>query len=264
VIHAEDGFGSDEAERLKSRRVWSRRLFLNRISGLVVPSRTLADIARTQFRIRPQLVRWIPNGIDTQRFAPARNESLRHAWGVGPDEVLFGFVGRLGEEKNLDSAIRAVARTPAPGVRFVVIGDGPCRAALQSLSEELGLGTRVIFAGVSPDTAPVYGAFDAFLLSSRTEQMPMSLLEAMACGLPAVCTDVGDCGEMLGTRELPHLVPRRNVEALASALSALAADPQLRANAGARNRKRVETQYSLSGMLAAYERIYETGSVSAA
>jgi glycosyltransferase involved in cell wall biosynthesis len=261
VLHTEDGFCADEADGLKRRRVWSRRVVLNRTSGMIVPSRTLANIAVKRFGVHPRLVKWIPNGIDTDRFAPRRNDSLRRAWGIAPDEVLFGFAGRLGAEKNLNLAIQALAQAHAPTARLALIGDGPCREDLESHAARLGVAGRVLFVPKTADIAPFYNALDAFLLTSRTEQMPLSLLEAMASGLPAICTNVGDCSEMLSTRDFPYLVPSGDVAKLASALETVAASPSERATAGSANRARVLQQYKLEEMISAYERIYDTGTV---
>ena len=110
-------------------------------------------------------------------------------------------MGRLAPEKNLGLLLRAVAASGIAGVRVVLAGGGTCRAEWEALAADLGLGSRVIFPGFLADPASCYGAFDLFAMSSDTEQMPLALLEAMAAGLPAICTDVGDSAEILGSRD---------------------------------------------------------------
>jgi glycosyltransferase involved in cell wall biosynthesis len=114
----------------------------------------------------------------------------------------------------------------------------------------------MMFVGTTPDTAPYYAAMDVFVLSSVTEQMPMSLLEAMACGLPAMCTDVGDIREMLGRPGAPVLVPSGNLEAYMSSLQSLAVDTELRQRLGRQNRERCVAEYSLEKMVREYEEEY--------
>ena len=222
VLHHEHGFGPDEALRLHRRRVILRRLLLNRIHRTLVPSKRLLDIALTQYRIRPEKVRYIANGVDVERFRPRRNHDLRRQWAVADGEVLFGYVGQLREEKNLSLLIRAFAMAGLDNARLVFVGDGECRRELEELVRDLAIMDRVIFAGNVLDPAPCFGALDAFVMSSTSEQMPMSLLEAMASGLPALGTDVGDLRQMLGNPGTPALVPSADLEAYTGSLRSLA------------------------------------------
>ena len=111
---------------------------------------------------------------------------------------VIGTVAALREEKDLGRLIRAFAitssQTPA---RLVIVGDGPERAGLEQLVARLDVGDRVSFTGHRDDTPSLYSGFDLFALTSDTEQMPMSVIEAMASGLPVVSTDVGDVRAML-------------------------------------------------------------------
>jgi glycosyltransferase involved in cell wall biosynthesis len=107
-----------------------------------------------------------------------------------------------------------------------------------------------------------YQAFDVFVMSSVTEQMPMALLEAMACGLPAVCTDVGDTAQMLDTAAAPSLVPSSNLEAYTEALRAAAARPDWRMLAGTSNRARCVEHYSLDRMVQEYSALYRSAVAS--
>lgn len=248
-IHTEDGFGPEERDRQLPRRVWTRRIFLRR-TAVVVPSRNLWRIATEQWRLNPARVRYIPNGIDLGRFARAEASMLP---GEGP---VIGCVAALRVEKNLHRLIRAfhlVARDmPA---RLVIVGDGPERGALEQLVASLDITTQVRFAGHVPEPAPLYRAFDVFALTSDTEQMPMTVLEAMAAALPVAATDVGDIKEMLAPENRAFIVPR-DERALADAFLALLRQPEVRRSVGAANRARAERDFDQEVMFAAYAALF--------
>jgi glycosyltransferase involved in cell wall biosynthesis len=256
VVHAEDGFGPDEAVSLKRRRVLARRFVLRNVFATVVPSRTLWSAAIHQYQLPESRVRLIRNGVDLARFRPNLNRSWRRARNIPDNDVLIGFVGALRPEKRLDHlllAFSSVARRPA---RLAIVGDGPCRNQLGDLSRSLELADRVVFAGHMTDPAPAYASFDLFALSSVTEQMPISLLEAMATGTAAVCTDVGDVAEVIGDSPFPCVVPVDDLGAFKQALSTLVSDAWLRRRLGDHNRRRAEANFCERRMLAEYRQLY--------
>ena len=256
VVHLEDGFGADEAAGLKTRRVLARRAILGGIHATLVPSRTLLDIALHQYKLPPAKVRFIPNGIDVDKFRNEPDLTWRQSLGISPETLLFGFVGLLRPEKNLEFLIRAYAAADLPGSKLVLVGSGGCREELERLTAELNLGDRVLFAGHAAEPARCLAAFDVFVMSSSTEQMPMALLEAMACGLPAVCTAVGDTGELLGSAEPPTVIPKTDAAGYAQALRTIAADPELRRRLGAANRARCLERYTLERMANEHASLY--------
>jgi glycosyltransferase involved in cell wall biosynthesis len=247
-LHMEDGFGPEEHACQVPRRVLARRLLLRRTT-VVLPSRLLWRIATETWRLPQSSVRLLPNGIDVARFAAACPRK-----GVQP--IVIGTVAALRPEKNIGRLIRAVARlraaTPA---RLVIVGDGPERATLQALAAAEGVGAQVEFAGHRADPAPFYAGFDIFALSSDTEQMPLSVLEAMASGLPVVTTDVGDVADMLDAANRPYVVARED-GALADALACLAAQSDLRAALGAANRARAKAKFAETDMVAAWRDLF--------
>ena len=251
-VHIEDGFGPEEQAGQLRRRVLLRRLALRR-AVVVLPSRTLCAIAEQAWRLPARCLRYIPNGIDLARFTPAAAPEPP-PW--PRDLPVIGTVAALRAEKNLARLLHAFAavraRQPA---RLVIVGDGPERAALAALAEALGLTGHVIFAGATEDTPRAYRNFDVFALSSDTEQMPLSVLEAMACALPVAASDVGDVAAMLDAANRPHVVAR-DAGALAGALAALLADPAAARAIGAANRARAGQEYDQARMFAAYAALF--------
>jgi glycosyltransferase involved in cell wall biosynthesis len=155
--------------------------------------------------------------------------------------------------------LEALARLVAEGhdVHGCLVGGGPLERALREQAAAAGLGDRVRFTGPVTDTAPCYATFTVFALSSRTEQMPIALLEAMACGLPVVATDVGDVRAVLPPSGAAHVVPREDPAALAAALRPLLADAALRARLGADNRRTVEQHFAAGPCLDRFVQVYE-------
>lgn len=245
-VHHEDGFGPGESQRRLLRRNWMRRLLLRSVDVLV-PSHTLERVARTEWGLGARL-QVLPNGVDTARF-------LQRA-GAASSAPVVGTVGGLRAEKDHATLLRAFARVPAPA-QLRIVGDGPERASLERLATELGIGGRVRFTGARADVLPELQQLDVFAMSSSTEQMPLCLLEAMACGLPVVATDVGDVRVMLPEGSRGGLVPAGDVDGLARALTALCADPLRRQREGAANRQHCVAHYELDACLAAWLAAYE-------
>lgn len=254
-VHVEDGFGPEERQAQLPRRIWLRRVFLHR-RPTILPSQNLLRIARTIWRLRTDDTHYIPNGVDIDRF---RGSEPGHEWpGDGP---VIGTVAALRPEKNIARLIRAFgivcAQRPA---RLVLIGDGAQRAELQMLAAKLGLADRVHFEGHVPQPDALLASFDIFAMSSDTEQMPISLLEAMAAGRPVVATNVGDIGSMLPSAAHPFVTPCED-GALAAALLELVANPALRRELGDANQAKATKSYSQAKMLGQWSDLLEAGAM---
>ena len=240
-LHVVDGFGPEERAIQLPRRVLLRRIAL-RSTPVVVPSRNLFRIASEIWKLPPKVMRYVPNGVDLARFA---TDGTRR----GAGEPVIGTVAALRPEKNISRLLRAFAMLPAG--RLVIIGDGPERPALEALAGSLGVADRVQFAGYHQDTPAFYAQFDIFALSSDTEQMPLSVIEAMASGLPVVSTAVGDVRLMVAAENAEFIVPLDEV-ALAGALAALSGDREARRRLGQANLAQAQCYFDQAAMFAAH------------
>lgn len=253
-LHCEDGFGPEEAGRQIPRRVWTRRLAIGGRCELVVPSRTLETIARTVWRIPESRCHFVPNGIELDRFADA--EPLPTPF--EPEHIVIGTLGMLRAEKNIGRLLRAFATLEDLPVRLAIAGDGPAAADLKAQADRLGLGARVAFLGHTDAPERAQATFDIFALSSDTEQMPYSVIEAMAAGLPVIATDVGDVRQMLAPSVTEECVVAREDEAaFAARLRWLVTDAAAANRIGDANRAHVSTTYGLDRMLETYDRLFQ-------
>lgn len=253
-IHHEAGFGKEEAERQLSRRVRLRRSALRGARLVVVPSRTLERIALDEWKLPRARVAYLPNGIDGNRFAQARN-SARPLDGGRP--MIIGSLAPLRPEKNISRLLRAFAiaheRTQ---VRLMIAGDGADRARLEAQARELGIAQFVQFLGAVDRPEKVLSELDLLALSSDTEQMPNAVLEAMAAALPVASPDVGDVRTMLAAENAPFVVARDDGTALGHALIALAEQPELRREIGLANLARVQEEFSHTIMVSRWRSVF--------
>jgi glycosyltransferase involved in cell wall biosynthesis len=199
----------------------------------------------------------IPNGVDLQAYAPRSGAALREALGIAADTRVVSTAGRLVEVKRLDLLIRAFATAPAAeSATLVIAGDGPLRGDLEALVRQLGLEARVLLLGLRDDVADILAMSDLFCLSSDSEGMSRTLLEAMAIGLPAVVTDVGGNRELVADTVSGSLVPPGDPAAFAAALDRLLASAPLREQMGRAARERADG-FSLDRMTQRYLLLYE-------
>lgn len=196
----------------------------------------------------------VPNGVKVRSRSPATGARIRSEFKIPPEAFVFLYAGRLNEVKRLPILLRAVALW-APEfrarTRLILAGDGPDREALQELCATLGINVSVTFAGARADVGDVLSAADAFVMSSRTEGLPMALLESMAASVPCVATAVGGIPELL--RDGAGLVvPPDSPEQLAMAMQRLVNEPTLRADLARTGLSRVQQHYSLDAVVTRY------------
>jgi L-malate glycosyltransferase len=201
----------------------------------------------------------IDNGIDVDRYAaPPDRADLRRRLGLDPARRYVAHVARLFPVKDQATLLRAFARVaPArPDVDLLIAGDGPLRGELEKQAADSGLTGRVRFLGVRSDVPDLLRSADAFALTSVSEAASLTLIEAMAAGLPIVATDVGGNPELVRPDREALLVPRGDDGATAAALGRLLDDRELAARLGSAARARAHEKFRLERTVEAYRRLY--------
>jgi glycosyltransferase involved in cell wall biosynthesis len=253
LVHHEDGFNEDEAERLSPKRNRYRRLGLKAAWRLVVPSERLEKIARRHWG---QEALRIPNGVPVAAFAGSPEPGAIPGFERQADEVVIGTVAGLRAVKNLPRLVRAFAAMTHRPARLVIVGEGPESEQIAAEARAKGVAARVLMPGFLAEPARWIGHFDIFALSSDSEQFPISLVEAMAAGLPAVATAVGDVPGIVAEDNKPLIVAPEDEAGFAAALDCLADQASLRRAVGEANRALARDRYDEAGMIAAYARLY--------
>lgn len=200
----------------------------------------------------------IPNGITLPPAPTAQaRAAARETLGLSADDLVVGILARLAPVKAHEVLLEAVAKL-APGhprLRLVCVGGGEREAELARLAEELGIADRVLWAGMRRDVAALVPAFDVACLTSRFECAPLSVIEAMAAGVPVVVSDVGAVRDMVADGVEGLVFPAGEAGALADALHRLAADPALRASMGSAGRVRAERDFRIENTAARYQQL---------
>ncbi|MCB9926584.1 MAG: glycosyltransferase [Planctomycetaceae bacterium] len=210
-------------------------------------------------RFPSEKVTLIPNGVDTYRFRslPDSGLAVKTKLGIPPAAPVCGIVAALRPEKNHTLFLRAAALTAKqrPDAHFIIVGDGPERAKLERLAIEAGVASSTHFVGSRSDVPQVLSSFDVFSLTSHNEANPVSILEALACEIPVVSTDVGSVAESVADGSTGYLVKPGDANALANHWIKLFADPGLVRTFGSAGRATVEANWSLDTMVKGYERL---------
>lgn len=242
---------------------WLRR-FLDR--RLVAPAAdvilTVSQADRRRMieveRVDPEKVVFLPSGVAGHE--PKNRRSVRQELNLPPDAPVVGVVCGLRPQKALDVLVRASATLAeaAPGVRVLVVGDGPERSALEGLVAELGLSGTVTFLGAwAPEDVPDFlEEIDVGALTSDFEGTPLAVMELMAAGKPVVATSVGGVPDLIEDGIHGLLIPPRRPDALARALAALLVDPAQRARMGAAARDRQQREFDFRSTVSSVEDLY--------
>ncbi len=255
VVHHEDGFNEDEAERLMPKRNWFRVAALLGAYGLVVPSLVLKDIAKAVWKQPVRKTHRIANGIATAPYALPPQKEAFPGFAKRDNEIVVGTVAGLRTVKNLPRLVRAVAAA-GPNIRLAIAGSGPEKDAIEAEAKRLGISDRLMLGGFLQEPARFIGLFDIFALTSDSEQYPISLVEAMAAGLPAVATDVGDIVNMVSPENRDFIMPKSDETGLAGAIRSLANDEKLRKTIGAANARLARSEYDEQQMFNRYRKLY--------
>lgn len=202
-------------------------------------------------------IKIIDNGIDLAPFdsaAPRLASELNKG-----SRLLIGTVGRLVAQKGMTFFLSAAQQLlkEFPGLLFAIVGDGPDRARLEQMTQDLGIDKKVRFTGARNDMPSVYASLDVFALASIGEGLPMALLEAMASGTPVVATEVGAVPKVVLPGKSGMLVRPGDAGELAQAIACLVRDPGLRERLAQNARQQVREQFSSQVMTQNYCRLYD-------
>lgn len=266
IVHAEHGRDVADPDGTNRRYRAMRRWLQPFIARYVAVSADLETWLRESVGIAPGKIACIPNGIDIGRYAEAAGScELRPLLGAfaPPGTIVVVNVGRLDPVKDQAGLIVAFklltdsSPAMAARLRLVIVGEGICRKTLETHIARLGLRDRVCLLGDRKDVPGVLAECNVFALSSVAEGIPLTLLEAMAAGLPVVATRVGGVGEVVVDGVTGTLVEPSDSAALAQALRGYVEDESLRHQHGEAGRERVEQHFSLHAMLAGYTSLYD-------
>jgi glycosyltransferase involved in cell wall biosynthesis len=245
----------------RPKRIIANRLLLERRDRVVAVGQAVREALIHNEGIPDARVEVIYNGIDLSAYARSEGarEAARRALGLGADELVILQVARLDPLKDHATAIRTmerVART-RPDVRLVLVGEGQEEGMIRDMIQQRNLGAFVQLLGLRTDVGRLLPAADMFLLTSVTEGIPVTLIEAMAANLPVVATRVGGTAEVVGQDETGRLVPAGDDAGLADAILGLGADADLRHRMGRLGRQRAWELFSEERMHHGYRRLYD-------
>lgn len=245
----------------RRKRIIANRLLLERRDRVVSVGKAVKRALIANEGILPQRIRIIYNGIDLSAHQNGyhNREAIRREIGVGPGDLVVIQIARLDYLKDHATAIRTIARVVQrrPATRLVLVGDGPEREKIETLTREKKLEANVRLLGLRTDIGRLLPAADLFLLTSISEGIPLTVIEAMAAGLPVVATQVGGMPEVIEADQSGLLVPSGDDAALAEAVLRLADDPHLRRQLGLAGRARAYALFSETRMHSEYQRLYQ-------
>jgi glycosyltransferase involved in cell wall biosynthesis len=239
---------------------WLNRRLTNITDAFIAAAQPHARHLVHSERLPAPRVWVIPNGVDTDRYRPSRPDSkIRAELGISSGAPLAGIVAVLRPEKNHEFFLQVARRVrhEVPDAHFLVVGDGPRRGDLESLARQLELSKCVHFLGQRTDVPDVLNLLDVFVLTSRMEANPVSILEALASGTPVVATRVGSIGETVLDGRNGYLVEPGDASSMATRLAELLQDPARARQFGSAGRRHVVQNWSLERMVSGYQELIE-------
>lgn len=236
---------------------WVDRRLAPRAQRLIGNSNSVAEFYRDQ-GFPTDRIAVIPNGIDLPELPTDARERAREALEIPADCHVVGYVGRLAAQKRVEDLIWAfeLVRVLQGNVVFIIVGDGPKRESLEAFAVKLQIADRVRFLGHRGDVGSLMPGFDLFWLASDFEGLSNSVMEAMACGIPVVASDIPPNRELVVSEKTGFLVPVGDRVAFAQLAEKLLLDRDLAARLGAAGRERIRTEFSIDRMVRGYVDAY--------
>lgn len=262
VVHTEHG--KHYAQRLRTR--WLGRWAGRYADKFCCVSADIADEVRRTRVVPNAKILVVPNGIDVARFAQtvsaanleSKTDNLKSDLGIPAQAPVIGTIGRLNEVKRQDVLIRGFAKLAArrPDAHLVVVGDGPLRGELEALAASTARAGNIHFVGYQSQPERWLQTMDIFALTSRSEGMPLSILEAWAAGVPVVASAVGGVPQLIADGHTGLLFESGDESAFRDSLARLLSDRSLGIRMACAARQRVEFEFSLAAMAQAYQELY--------
>jgi glycosyltransferase involved in cell wall biosynthesis len=261
IIHHEHGFSIEEARVTAWKRDLCRLVVYRMASKLVTVSSRLKDSFQRKFWLQNTHIHMIPNGIDSEYFSPDTRvrQDLRQELKFDENDFVIVFSGRLDPVKNFSLLLEVFkdVHDTDQAIKLLIVGDGPERQIIEQLSLQYNVHTDVRMVGQKIEVLPYLRAGDAFLLTSITEQMPLTILEAMSVGLPVVASDVGEIHNVIDDGEDGFL---RNIhdgpEGFARALLSLK-DPVIRQAMSQAARAKIVSSFQETMMVRRYQELID-------
>ena len=264
-VHSEHGWDIDNLNGEKWKPVVQRRLHSPLIDHYITVSKHLKKYLVKKVAITASRITQIYNGVDTNRFIPARFKPSNVLPLNFADEnsIVFGSVGRIQPIKDQKTLVHAFATLSQKGgnigdkARLVIVGDGPQLSALRDLVDLLGIKSKTWLPGAISNVQDVMQVIDVFVLPSLAEGISNTILEAMASGLPVIATRVGGNLELVEEKQTGYFFDPGDIQSLVRLLTEYAANPSLRYSHAQRARQVAIEQFNLTKMVKNYQDIYE-------
>jgi sugar transferase (PEP-CTERM/EpsH1 system associated) len=261
IIHGEHGREATDPAGANNLRKRVRKGLNPWITKFIAVSAELRNWLVYDVGINEQKVVQIINGVNAEKFKPSKNKNIsKSKLGIAPDSFIIGTVGRLDPVKDHETLFKAFSyfskKNENKEVILMVVGTGPQEEKLKTLSEKLNIQDKVIFSGDREDVYPLYQCMDVYVLPSIAEGISNTILEAMACGLPIVASNVGGNHELIDDGKTGFFFMAGDYKELAGRLSYYSGNNSLLIEHGSHGRIRAEKFFSLQMMVERYEKLY--------
>ncbi|MFB3926344.1 MAG: glycosyltransferase [Syntrophales bacterium] len=258
IVHTEHG--KEPSYRNKRRLCLAEKCLLRMVDRIVTVSKNLKDYMAASMNMEPDCIRVILNGIDISKFSGRdRRTQMRKSLGIANEDFVIGTISRIVPLKNHEFLLNIFKelRNHVPGIRLVIVGDGPLRDDIEKSALDKGIGRSVYFLGERRDTPELLSLFDLFMLPSFTEGVSLTLLEAMAAGVPVIASDVGGNSEVIEKGISGILIRLDNPAKWIEETVRLIRKKEERMEISSSAVQSVKKRFGVEIMIAEYEKVYQ-------
>jgi sugar transferase (PEP-CTERM/EpsH1 system associated) len=259
TVYGFHGKTFDDLQGIGFKRSWLQKVGISSYKKIVTLNPRMRSELAAECRIKEETIHLIANGVDLEKFRPYDDQdALRYRFGIPLNRFIVGNVARLDPVKNHEIIMHVLQRLEkrADCPFFLVVGEGSHRAALEAEAARLGLGSHIRLFGYSEHIAELLNCMDLYVQPSLYEGFSNTILEAMACGLPVLATDVGGSADLFSAGQEGFFFRPKDDEILASLIVQLQRDASLRYGMSKRARSRAVEHFSLSRTVGQYEALY--------